>query len=65
MGKVCLFDMLHDFCLTVPLVNSAMYVLEEVSSEETRNTNLVTVDDLGEYFAISIWVLKVTKFNGQ
>ena len=42
-----------------------MCVLEEVSIEETRNTNLVTVDDLGEYFAISIWVLKVTKFNGQ
>ena len=60
-----MFDMRHDFCLTVPQVNSAMYMLEEVSIEQTRNTNLVTVDDLGEYFAISIWVLKVTKLNGQ
>ena len=65
MEEIRLFDMRHDFCLTVPQVNSAMYMLEEVSIEETRNTNLVTVDDLGEYFAISIWVLKVTKFNGQ
>ena len=60
-----MFDMRHDFCLTVPQVNSAMYVLEEVSIEQTGNTNLVTVGDLGECFAISIWVLKVTKFNGQ
>ena len=65
MGKVRLFDMRHDFCLTVPQVNSAMYVWEELIIEQTRNTNLVTVDDLGEYFAISIWVLKVTEFNGQ
>ena len=65
MEEIRLFDMRHDFCLTVPQVNSAMYMLEEVSIEQTRNTNLVTVDDLGEYFAISIWVLKVTKFNGQ
>ena len=65
MEEIRLFDLRHDFCLTVPQVNSAMCVLEEVSIEETRNTNLVTVDDLGEYFAISIWVLKVTKFNGQ
>ena len=65
MEEIRLFDMWHDFCLTVPQVNSAMYMLEEVSIEQTRNTNLVTVDDLGEYFAISIWVLKVTKLNGQ
>ena len=65
MEEIRLFDMRHDFCLTVPQVNSAMYMLEEVSIEQTRNTNLVTVDDLGEYFAISIWVLKVTKLNGQ
>ena len=65
MEEIRLFDMRHDFCLTVPQVNSAMYMLEEVSIEQTRNTNLVTVDDLGEYFAISIWVLKVTEFNGQ
>ena len=65
MEEIRLFDMRHDFCLTVPQVNSAMYVLEEVSIEQTRNTNLVTVGDLGECFAISIWVLKVTKFNGQ
>ena len=45
MGKVRLFDMLHDFCLTVPLVSSAMYVWEELIIEQTRNTNLVTVDD--------------------
>ena len=65
MEEIRLFDMRHDFCLTVPQVNSAMYVLEEVSIEQTGNTNLVTVGDLGECFAISIWVLKVTKFNGQ
>ena len=65
MEEIRLFDMRHDFCLTVPQVNSVMYMLEEVSIEQTRNTNLVTVDDLGEYFAISIWVLKVTKLNGQ
>ena len=65
MEKVRLFDMQHDFCVTVPQVNSAMYVSEELIIEQTRNTNLVTVDDLGECFAISIWVLKVTKFNGQ
>ena len=65
MEEIRLFDMRHDFCLTVPQVNSAMYMLEEVSIEQTRNTNLVTVDDLGEYFAISIWVLKVMKLNGQ
>ena len=65
MEEIRLFDMRHDFCLTVPQVNSAMYMLEEVSIEQTRNTNLVTVDDLGEYFAISIWVLKVTTLNGQ
>ena len=64
MEEIRLFDMRHDFCLTVPQVNSAMYMLEEVSIEQTRNTNLFTVDDLGEYFAISIWVLKVTKLNG-
>ena len=65
MEEIRLFDMRHDFCLTVPQVNSAMYVLEEVSIEQTGNTNLVTVGDLGECFAISIWVLKVTKLNGQ
>ena len=65
MEEIRLFDMRHDFCLTVPQVNSAMYMLEEVSIEQTGNTNLVTVGDLGECFAISIWVLKVTKFNGQ
>ena len=65
MEEIRLFDMRHDFCLTVPQVNSAMYVLEEVSIEQTGNTNLVTVGDLGECFAILIWVLKVTKFNGQ
>ena len=45
MEEIRLFDMRHDFCLTVPQVNSAMYMLEEVSIEQTRNTNLVTVDD--------------------
>ena len=65
MEKFRLFDMWHDFPLTVPQMNSVMYVSEEHIMERTRNTNLDTVDDLVEFFAISIWVLKVTKFNGQ
>ena len=57
--------MWHDFPLSVSQMNSVMNVSEELIMERTRNNNLDSVDDLLEYFAISIWVLKVTKFNWQ
>ena len=43
-------------------MNSIVYIVVEFIVELTNNTNLVTVYDMVEFIAISIWVSYKTKF---
>ena len=43
-------------------MNSILYIMVEFIMELTNNTNLTTVKDMVEFFAISIWVSNKTKF---